>query len=112
MRFSRSTHPLLSATQPILGDFNVHHKDWLTYSGGAYRRGELCYNFFISNDLTQMFVFPTRISDCDSRILALLYLFLYSDTSICSARAFLPLGNSDHDSIKLKTGCPVSSYSL
>ena len=25
----------------IFGDFNVHHKDWLTYSGGTDRSGEL-----------------------------------------------------------------------
>ena len=24
------------------GDFNVHRKDWLTYSGGTHRPGELC----------------------------------------------------------------------
>ena len=26
------------------GKFNVHHKDWLTYSHGTDRPGELCYN--------------------------------------------------------------------
>ena len=25
----------------VFGDFNVHHKDWLTYSGGTDRSGEL-----------------------------------------------------------------------
>ena len=49
----------------VFGDFNVHHKDWLTYSGGTDRPGELCYNFSISNDLTQIVNFPTRIPDCD-----------------------------------------------
>ena len=49
----------------------------------------------ISNDLTQMVNFPTRISDCDSHGPALLDLFLTSDASICSIMAFLPLGNSD-----------------
>ena len=29
----------------VFGDFNSHHKDWLTYSGGTDRSGELCYNF-------------------------------------------------------------------
>ena len=58
------------------GDFNVDHKDWLTYSGGTDRSGELCYNFSISNKLTQMVNFPTRIPDCDSHGLALLDLFL------------------------------------
>ena len=35
----------------VFGDFNVHHKDRLTYSGGTDRSGELCYNFSISNDI-------------------------------------------------------------
>ena len=39
--------------------------------------------------------FPTWILDCDSHSPALLDLFI-SDTTICSAMAFSPLGNSDH----------------
>ena len=39
-----------SANVFVFGDFNVHHKDWLTYSGGTDRPGELCYNFCMSND--------------------------------------------------------------
>ena len=84
-----------SANVFVFGDFNVHHKDWLTYSSGTDRPGELCYNFSISNDLTQMVDFPTRIPDCDSHSPALLDLFLSSDGSICSTMAFPPLGNSD-----------------
>ena len=34
-----------SANVFVFGDFNIHHKDWLTYSGGTDRPGELCYNF-------------------------------------------------------------------
>ena len=30
-----------SANAFVFGDFNVHHKDWLTYSGGTDRSGEL-----------------------------------------------------------------------
>ena len=56
----------------VFGDFNIYHKDWLTYSGGTDRPGELCYNFSISNDLVQMGNFPTRIPDCDSHSPALL----------------------------------------
>ena len=93
MEFSWSTH---SANVFVFGDFNIHHKDWLTYSSGTDRPGELCYNFSISNDLTQMVNFPTRIPDCDSHSPALLDLFLSSDASICSTMAFPPLGNSDH----------------
>ena len=40
----------------VFGDFNVHHNDWLTYSGGIDQPSELCYNFSISNDLIQMFL--------------------------------------------------------
>ena len=54
-----------SANVFVFGDFNIHHKDWLTYSTGT-DTGELCYNFSISNDLTQMINFPTQIPDCDS----------------------------------------------
>ena len=85
-----------SANVFVFGDFIVHHKDWLTYSGGTDRTGELCYNFPISNDLTQLVNFPTQIPDCDSQSPALLDLFQSSDASICSTKAFLPLGNSDH----------------
>ena len=85
-----------SANVFVFGDFNVHHKDWLTYSGGIDRPGELCYNFSISDDLTQMVNFPARIQDCDSHSPALLDFFLSSDSSICSTMAFPPLGISDH----------------
>ena len=54
------------------------------------------YNFSISNDLTLMVNFPTRIPDCDSHSLALLGLFLFSDASICSTMALPLLRNSDH----------------
>ena len=30
-----------SANVLVFGDFNVHRKDWLTYSGGTNRPGEL-----------------------------------------------------------------------
>ena len=33
-----------SANVFVFGDFNFHHKDWQTYSGGTDRSGELCYN--------------------------------------------------------------------
>ena len=67
----------------VFGDFNTHHKDWLSYSGGTDRSGEHCYNFPISNDLTQMINFPTWIPDSNSHSPALLYLSLSSDASIC-----------------------------
>ena len=78
-----------SANVFVFGDFNVHHKDWLTYSGGTDRSGELCYNFSISSDLLRWITFLLR-----SLTVILLGLFISSDTSICSRRTFRPLGNS------------------
>ena len=51
-----------SANVFIFGDFNIHHKDWLIYSGGTDHLVS-CYNFSVSNDLTQLVNFPTRIPD-------------------------------------------------
>ena len=46
-----------SANVFVLGDFNVHHKDWLTYSGGTDRPGELCYNFLSQMTLLRWLTF-------------------------------------------------------
>ena len=98
-----------SANVFVFGDFNVHHKDWLTYSGGTDQPGELCYNFSMANDLTQMGNFPTRIPDCNSHNPALLDLFLTSDASICFIMAHLPLGNSDHVVVSFSIDFPSNS---
>ena len=98
-----------SANMFVFGDFNVHHKDWLTYSGTTDRSGGLCYNFSISKELTQMFNFPTRIPNCESHSPALLDLFISFDASICSTKTSSPLGNSDHVVISVSIDFP--SYS-
>ena len=86
-----------SANVFVFGDFNAHQKDLLSYSGGTDRPGEICYNFsVISNDLTQMVNFSSRIPGFDSHGPALLDILLSSDASICSTMAFPPFGNSDH----------------
>ena len=80
----------------VFGDFNG-------------QPGELCYNFSISNDLTQMVNFPTQIPDCDSHNPALLDLFLISDVIICSTMAFPPFGNSDHVVVSVSIDFPSNS---
>ena len=79
-----------SANIFVFGDFNAHHRDWIAYSGGADRSGELCYNFSISNDMTLVgwltFLLGSQALD----------FVLSSNASICSTLAFPPLGNSDH----------------
>ena len=98
-----------SANVFVFGDFNIHHKDWLTHSGGTDQPGEPCFNFSISDDLTQMVNFPLRIPDFDAHSSALLDLFLSSDTSICSTIAFPPLGNSDHVAVSFSIDFPSKS---
>ena len=97
-----------SANMLVFGDFNVHHKDRLTDSGGTDRSGELCYNSSISNDLTQTVNFPTSIPDCDSHSPALLDLFLLALVFVFKM-AFPPLGNSDHVVVSVSTDFPSNS---
>ena len=89
----------------VFGDFNVHHTDWLTYFDGTDRPGELCYNFSISNDLTQMVIFPTQIADCHSHRL-FFWISFFLDASICSTMTFPSLGNTDHIAVSVSTDIP------
>ena len=98
-----------SANVFVFGDFTIHHKDWLTYSGGTDRPSELCYKFSISNNVTQIVNFPTRIPNCDSHSPALSDLFISSDASICSTMAFPPLKNSDHVVVSVSIDFPLNS---
>ena len=88
-----------SANVFVFGNFNVHHKDWQTYSGVTDRPGELCYNFSISNDLTQM---------VSSHSPALSDFFLSSDASVCSIMAFPPFGDSDHIVVSVSFDFPTN----
>ena len=66
-----------SANVFLFQDFNTHHKDWLTYSGGTDQPDELCYNFSVSNDLTQMVTFLLRSQTIILTVqLFWIYLFL------------------------------------
>ena len=62
-----------------------------------------------SNDLTRVVNFPARIPACDSHSPAILDLFISSDNSICSTKAFPPLGNSDPIVVSVSIDFP--SYS-
>ena len=74
-----------SANVFVFGDFNIHHKDWLTYFGGTDRPRELCHS-------------PS-----------LLDLFISSDASICFTMVFPPLGDfflSVSIDLKTRNGVP------
>ena len=66
-----------SANVFFFGDFNFHHKDWITYSGRTDRPDELCYDFSISNVLTQMVNVLTRIPDCDSQSCCFGFIYFF-----------------------------------
>ena len=105
MRLSRSTHlPMCLFLGTLTSIIRLANLFWWND-----RPGELCYKFSISNGLTQIVNFPTRIPDCDSHSPALLDLFLSSDASICSAMAFPPLGNSDHVVASVSIDFPINS---
>ena len=81
------SHSLCEGRLAFFGDFNVHHKDWLTYSGGTDRSGGLCYK-----NLSQMVNFSTWIPDCGSHSPILLDVFISSDASILLCNASLSVG--------------------
>ena len=90
MRFSQSTHLLFLSLETM-------------------ELIDLVNSVIISNDLTQMVSFPTRIPGCDSHSPALLDLFISSGASICSTMAFPLLGNFDHVVVLVSTNFPSDS---
>ena len=93
-----------SANVFVSGDFNIHHKDWLTYSG---RTG-----IFLSQ--MNLLIWFTFLLESQKEIIhshnpALLGLFLSSDASICSTLALPPLGNSDHVVVSVSIDFPSKS---
>ena len=52
--------------------------------------------------------FHTQIPDWDSHSPALLDLFISSDASFCSAMAFPPLENTDHEFVLLSIDFPIN----
>ena len=78
-----------SAKVFVFGDFNVHYKDWLTYSGGTDRLVNSVIIFLSHMTLLRwLTILPGSLTDSHSP--ALLDLILYTDASICSALAFPP----------------------
>src|SRR6201990_2101591 len=79
----------------ILGDFNVHQFQWLSFSSHD-TAGERAFLFSIQNDLEQLVQLPTRIPDRLGDEPNILDLFLTSNPSPYTVKLFPPLGSSDH----------------
>ena len=88
----------------VLGDFNIHNSDWLSYSSNVTDpAGREAEAFAIVNDLTQVISEPTRVPDRAGEKANALDLFLTSNPSIYSPPTVSsPLGNSDHCLITLR----------
>ena len=88
----------------VLGDFNIHNSDWLSYSSNVTSpAGREAEAFAIVNDLTQVISEPTRVPDRAGDKSNTLDLFLTSNPSIYSPPTVSsPLGNSNHCLITLR----------
>ena len=86
-----------SANVFVFGDFNIHRKDWLTYSGDTDRPGEY------SNNLLRWLAFLLVSLTVTLLVLPFLHLFLSSDDSICSTMVRKVITNLDSS----KTSDPV-----
>ena len=101
-----SSHPFSEVT--LVGDFNVHHKDWLL-SNVTDQPGIAAYEFATINSLEQLIVGPTRIPDnnLQSPSPSPLDLFLTSHPTFYTPTTHPPLGKSDHNLISV-----ASSFAL
>ena len=101
-----------SAKVSVFGDFNVHNKEWLTFSRTSDSNGKAAEDFALSQNLTQIVDCPTRIPDrCTNDTAHLLDLFLTSHPEIHEHFVSSPLGNSDHCvvTVKCKTNISIAS---
>ena len=93
-----SSHP--NAEVLYLGDFNVHHTEWLG-SSHTDTGGKEAKSFSILNDLEQLIREPTHIPDRPNQFLNTLDLCFTTTPSSYKYTIFPPIGNSDHNLIAL-----------
>ena len=74
----------------IIGDFIVHHLQWLS-SSSHNTAGERAFHFAIQNDLEQLLKLPTRIPDRLGDEPNILDLFLTSNPSPYTVKLFPPI---------------------
>ena len=103
-----------SANVFVLGEFKVHHKNWLIYSGGTNYLVNSVIIFLSQTTLLRWLTFLLASLTLTLTVLLFwIYLFLLisisSDTSVCSTVAFPPLGNSDHVVVSVSIDFPSNS---
>ena len=90
----------------ILGDFNVHHTEWLG-SNSTDVGGIEAHSFSVTNEMEQLIKHPTRVPDRHDHAANILDLFFTSNSSNYSYSVSAPLGSSDHKVISVT--CSFSS---
>ena len=95
-----SSHP--HAEVLILGDFNVHHTEWLGSTNTDVGGNEARF-FSITNELEQIIHHPTRVPDRHDQTPNILDLCFTSNPSLYSYSISAPLGSSDHKLISLNS---------
>ena len=83
-----------------IGDFNVHHTDWLQ-STHTDVGGIEAFHFSISNELEQIIKHPTRVPDRHDHTANTLDLFFTSNPQNYTYTVSSPLGSSDHCTVSV-----------
>ena len=102
-----SCHESLQTSHPLaevlyLGDFNVHHTEWLS-SSRTDRGGTEALEFSILHGLDQLIQQPTRVPDRHDQASNTLDLFFTSNSDLYSYSVSSPLGSSDHCLVAVTT---------
>ena len=100
-----SCHKSFLASHPhtevlYIGDFNVHHTDWLQ-STRTDVGGIEAFHFSISNELEQIIKHPTRVPDRHDNAANILDLFFTSNPQNCNYTVSSPLLPSDHCTVSV-----------
>ena len=102
-----SCHESLQTSHPhaeilYVGDFNVHHTEWLS-SSYTDRGGTKALEFSILHGLDQLIQQPTRVPDRHDQAPNPLDLFFTSNCDSYSYSVSSPLGSSDHCLVAVTT---------
>ena len=100
-----SCHESLQSSHPhseilYIGDFNVHHTEWLN-SSRTDSGGREALSFSILHDLEQIIKHPTRVPDRHDQAPNILDLFFTSNPLNYSYSISSPLGSSDHSVVSV-----------
>ena len=112
--YLNSCHEAMTSEHPqaeflYLGDFNVHHREWLK-SSHMDVKGVEALTFSILNDLEQIITHPTHISDRHDHTTNTLDLSFTSNPLHYNNTISPPIGCSDHILVNITFLTTTSSH--